>query len=480
MKNLSIKVLSAFAGVVLALAARADEPEQIELEEGAEPSRWHVSVGVRLAPGVKTRAAVSSRDVVEAAGRIRAEKGSRGTALPSEKPTTSTTRSSETTTKESSESIAVTPTSRFEFDNGFIDMADNAGVAGETSNWHFDDASALDESRGAITVTTEHPATTMVAPGMSLVPGPEVSSTSTRTAVSETMAPDVASSGEDDLWGADLDVGFDLVRGERFSLGFGVGATLYRGEEAIRAAGRCYTASSRTIRETRTGRTLTATTYMSEATTKTTETTTFEDVSFRGASGDIRNDDGSIGAGTPDGRTNPYGGNNPVLKVSDGSVTKTTTLETQTTTTITKNRMFQETGRSTSRSSAHRTIDVAADGDVETQELRAALQPAWEAADWLTLRGSLGVMATRVSVDADATILVDGARFTTVSGDDDDWVFLGLCGIDAVFRPTDKLELLIGGDVRIGDTEMDYEAGLVRGTVELARYTLRAGVGLEF
>ena len=479
--NSKVKLLSMVVGAVLALAARAgDEPPQIELEEGGRPSRWHISAGVRLAPGVKTRAAVSSRAAVEAAGRLRTEKGSRSAALPSAKPQTSTTRSSETTTRSSSEGVAVTAESRLEFDNGFIDMADDAGVAGETSNWHFDDASALDESSGTITATTEYPAMTMVAPGMSLVIGPEVSASSTRTAVSETVAPDPASSGEDDLWGADLDVGFDLVRKGRFTLGFGAGATLYRGEEAVRAAGRCYAATSRTVRETRTGRVLTATTYMTEVTTKGTETTTFEDVSFRGASGDIRNADGSIGAGTPDGRTNPYGGNNPVLRVSDGSVTKTTTVETRKDTTVTTSRLFQETGRATRRTGARRTIDVAADGDVETQELRAALQPAWEAAGWLALRGSLGVVATRVSVDADATILVDGARFATVSGDDEDWVFSGFCGIDAVFRPTGGLELVLGGDIRLGDREMDYEAGLVRGTVELSRYTLRAAVGVEF
>jgi hypothetical protein len=89
-------------------------------------------------------------------------------------------------------------------------------------------------------------------------------------------------------------------------------------------------------------------------------------------------------------------------------------------------------------------------------------------------------VATRVSVDADATILVNGARFATVSGDDEDWVFSGFCGIDAVFRPTGGLELVLGGDIRLGDREMDYEAGLVRGTVELSRYTLRAAVGVEF
>ena len=41
--------------------------------------------------------------------------------------------------------------------------------------------------------------------------------------------------------------------------------------------------------------------------------------------------------------------------------------------------------------------------------LRLALQPAWRAADWLELRGSFGAVATRVDVDVDAAIFVNGA-----------------------------------------------------------------------
>ena len=114
------------------------------------------------------------------------------------------------------------------------------------------------------------------------------------------------------------------------------------------------------------------------------------------------------------------------------------------------------------------------------QELRLALQPSWRATDWLELRGSLGAVATRVAVDVDATIFVNGARSATVSGSDDDWVFAGLCGLDAVFRPVEWLGISLGGDVRFGDTGMDYSAGLVRGTVELARFTVRAGVEIRF
>ena len=125
-------------------------------------------------------------------------------------------------------------------------------------------------------------------------------------------------------------------------------------------------------------------------------------------------------------------------------------------------------------------IDVTAAGDVETQELRLALQPAWRATDWLELRGSLGLAATRVSVDVDATLFVDGAAWRTVSGDDDDWVFTGLCGLDALVSPRDWLSLFVGADIRLGGNTFDYEAGLARGTVELARATYRAGVAVRF
>lgn len=88
--------------------------------------------------------------------------------------------------------------------------------------------------------------------------------------------------------------------------------------------------------------------------------------------------------------------------------------------------------------------------------------------------------ATPVSVDVGATILVNGTRFTAVSGDDSDWVFAGLCGLDAVVSPLDWLSLFAGADVRLGRNKMDYEAGLATGTVELARCTFRAGGAVSF
>ena len=482
MNNPFVRILPALAGVALTLGARADEPTAVELVEAAPPSRWHFTVGARVAPGVKTRAGVSSRAVADAAGRLSGANGSRrGAALPSGS-STAVERTSATSSDTSSETLSLTPTSRLEFDHGFVDMADDAGIPGETAFWHFDATASFDEGGGRLATASDPKTETSRESSSSRSVGQTVSSASVRSTFSETVAPDAASSREDDLWGADFEIGRDLWRGERLSLGLAFGATFYRGEDAVRAAGRCYEAESSTVRETASGRFVTTTDTTVETTRTATETTAFTDPGFAyaGALDDIRNDDGSFGAGTADGYTNPYGGNKPVLTLSDGSVTKTTATDTTTDTTVETTRTFEAAGTKTDRASARRTIDVAADGDVEMQELRLALQPSWRATDWLELRGSLGAVATRVAVDVDATVFVNGARSATVSGSDDDWVFAGLCGLDAVIRPAPWLEIALGGDVRLGDAETDYRAGLASGSVELARYTLRAGIGVRF
>ncbi len=476
--NTATRIMPAVAGIMLALAAQAAETEEPRLEETAQSSRWRISAGARLAPGVKTSARISSAAAVGLAGRLPAGRSSR-CDVPAEGMKTTTTTSSSDSSESVTEAVAVGAGDCLKFDNGFINMDDDAGVPGQTSNWHFDDASAFGGAdgslRGTTTTTTQSPFVGMGAP----VERP-ASFTSERSTRSEKVFDDVASSSEEDFRGADFEIGYDFWRGDRLSLGVGLGASFYRGEDAVRAAGRCYEATATTVRETHAGRHVSSTGVSGTTTTTTTEETIFQDENLAGSLSDILNDDGSIGAGTPDGYTNPYGGNNPVLTVSDGSVTKTTTVDTHTETTTTQSEGFvlDKVTRDVRRQS--QTIDVIAEGDVETQEIRLALQPAWKATDWLEFRGSFGAVATRVSVDADATVLVNGARFTTVSGDDSDWVFAGLCGLDAVVSPLDRLSLFVGADIRLGGNTFDYEAGLVRGSVELARATYRAGVAISF
>ena len=418
----SSRILMTLVGLGVACAAAAEE--QLELAEQQQPSRWRISAGARLAPGVKTKASISSRAVIDAAGRLRGE------------ASTSTRRSSTSSLSESSESQSMPSSGRLEFAGGFIDLNDESDDPNETYAWHFDSSAAFDNATGTLSV-------------------PSASSTTTSrkdsTKRSEQIQPDATSSGRDDLWGGDFEIGYDFLQGERYSLGLAVGATLYRCEDAIRQKSPIGTST---------------TTSTSVGTTDTTtEALTIKDGSLVGGLGDIQNDDGSYGSGDPTGYSNPYGGGNATLTLSDGSITRTTTVESS----------HDATTRTT-----RRTIDAVAEGEVETRELRLALQPSWRATDWLELRGSIGAAATRVRVETDTTILVNGARLSTVSGDDSDWVFSGLCGLDAVFRPVDWLEVFAGADLRLGDNTMDYSTGLVQGKVELARATYRVGVGIRF
>ena len=420
--KITSRILMTLVSLGVAHAAMAEE--EPALAEQQEPGRWHFSAGARLAPGVKTKAAISSRAAIDAAGRLG------GGA------STSTKRSATTSRSESSESQSIPANEPLEFAGGFIDMNDDTVDPNETYAWHFDSSASFDDATGTFTVPLSSSAT---------------ASRTSSTRRSEEILPDAASSGRDDLWGGDVEIGYDFYQGERCSLGLALGATFYRCENAIRQKS---AAGSATTTSTSVG-----------TTDNTAEALVIQDDNLVGTLGDLQNEDLSYGAGDPTGYSNPYGGGNPTLTFSDGSVTRTKSVESS-----------QDATTRTMR----RTIDVTAEGDVETQEIRLALQPAWKATDWLELRGALGAVATRVSVDADATILVSGARSTAISGDDSDWVFAGLCGLDAVVSPLDWLSLFVGADLRLGDNRMDYEAGLVKGEVELARATYRAGVCVRF
>ena len=480
MKNI-VKCLTAAAvaaGMPWNVLAEGNPPA---LEESAAPSRWRLSIGARLAPGLKVDSRISSEAVADAVGRLRPLGSSHSASTPKNGVASTTTENAESSSDSSTETMSVSSDERLDFSNGFIDMNDTTTGPNETWNWHFDDASVFDESTGAITVretSSQSSTSTSSSGGSSRV----ATFSSQRASFSETVNPDVVSSRESDAWGGDIEVGYDFYVGGRFSLGVGLGATLYRSEDAVRAAGRCYSASSELRRETVSGRYVETKDVTTVATKDTSVTTvvTDDNLAFDGALADMQNDDGSIGAGTYDGQSNPYGGNPPILTIGDGSYTRTTDTSTRTETTTTTRTRFSKEGVSSSSTRRTRTIDVKSCGDVEMRELRLALQPAWKATDWLELRGSLGAAATRVSVDVDTTIFVDGKTWGAMSGDDEDWIVTGLCGIDAVVSPLDWLSLFVGADLRIGNNRMDYSAGIVDGTIELAKYSFHVGLGIAF
>ena len=478
MKN-AIHIILATAGMVFSLAAQAGEPPEAELMETAQPPRWRISAGARFAPGVKADAKISSGAVADAVGCLKPLGTTRTTSVPKDGVSSTTAVSSDAKSDSSTEKVDIS-SGRTDFDGGFIDTRDDAGIPGETANWHFDDASRFDESTGSITLERTSSSSSS-SESSSTESSRPVTFVSQWASFSETVYPDIESSQDADVWGGDFEIGYDFFIGESFSLGLGLGATFYRSEDAIRAAGRCYSASAELRTKTTRGHYVESTATSTTSSDESTSTTVLTDgnLAYADASSDVTNDDGSMGAGTADGYSNPYGGNNPVLTYGDGA-TRTSETRTSTETTVTRTKGFVKDGTSTTVTRRSRTIDVDAEGDVETREFRLALQPAWRAADWLELRGSFGAAATRVSVDVDATVFIDGRTWSVMSGDDDDWIVTGLCGIDAVVSPLDWLSIFVGADLRIGNNKMDYSAGIVDGTIELAKYTFRAGLGITF
>ena len=120
--------------------ASTETPVPTEERQDAGDSRWHFSIGARFAPGVKTRASMS-RQAFSTLSRKMSFAG-----LESRE-----TRSS-TSVEESSSSLTESGTAsssdgRYEFDAGFIDMNDSAGVAGETWNWHLDSTATRTTTR---------------------------------------------------------------------------------------------------------------------------------------------------------------------------------------------------------------------------------------------------------------------------------------------------------------------------------------------
>lgn len=479
--NLGKKTAVCVALSMMSLAVVAgSDAQELQMEPETSASRWHLTVGARLAPGLKANAHVSSKAVANMAGRL----ASRGAAVAGKSPAAGTATSRHTTTSDTTDSttagFSVSPTGRYEFDNGFIDMNDDAGIVGETSNWHFDNADAFDEGTGRITATralteTSYDSATIHSESSASFDSKDVS-------IHEKTSADIAASSESDVWGGDIEIGYDLYQGGCFSFGLAVGATLYRSEDAIHAVGRCYEASSTTRRSIVTGHYSIDETRDATIRTETAESTVFTDpnLAYVGACADIENDDGSIGAGTADGYSNPYGGNNPVLKVSNGSVVQSVTRNTHTETTISEVQGFVLDRKSSENSRTARFIDVIADGDVELSEIRLALQPSWQVTEWLQLRGSLGAVASRVSVDVDSTIFVNGSARLMFSADDDKWLFAGLGGLDVVVSPSKSLDIVAGVDMRLGDRKFNYEAGPVSGRIELAGITCRLGVSFSF
>ena len=444
--------------LLLPLAAMAAEPAApaVELEPVDRDPAWRLSIGLRAAPGIKTSAAVDARAAATAAGAVLRPSGGSSSGKAEVLGTTTEGTTAAEAQKEAGWSEGKT---RWDFDNGFIDMndgagADGEGIVGETQNWHFD--SAEDFVDGAIQARTPFSRTTTTR-----------TRRSAGTSVREEWGEDLRVSSDETACGFELRLDRTVWENADFGLDVGVGYAWYDDVDAFSVRGRAYDATAASVSA---GETVTTTEESGTVVTSLAQPE-FEEPA------DYTNSDGSMGGAVEDpfvvsdGTTEPI----PILTVSkdrfSSSVEKT---ESQTTTKTTGGG-----GRSSSRTT-RRTVDVRSEGTLSLQELRLGARPFWKAAPWLAVRADLGLLATYSEIETTTRLSVDGAPASAIRRDDDDWTLGGYAGLSLAAAATDRLELSVGAEARFPHKSIRFDDGVVSGKADLAEWSAFAALGWRF
>ena len=444
--------------LLLPLAAMAAEPAApaVELEPVDRDPAWRLSIGLRAAPGIKTSAAVDARAAATAAGAVLRPSGGSSSGKAEVLGTTTEGTTAAEAQKEAGWSEGKT---RWDFDNGFIDMndgagADGEGIEGETQNWHFD--SAEDFVDGAIQARTPFSRTTTTR-----------TRRSAGTSVREEWGEDLRVSSDETACGFELRLDRTVWENADFGLDVGVGYAWYDDVDAFSVRGRAYDATAASVSA---GETVTTTEESGTVVTSLAQPE-FEEPA------DYTNSDGSMGGAVEDpfvvsdGTTEPI----PILTVSkdrfSSSVEKT---ESRTTTKTTGGG-----GRSSSRTT-RRTVDVRSEGTLSLQELRLGARPFWKAAPWLAVRADLGILATYSEIETTTRLSVDGAPAAAIRKDDDDWTLGGYAGLSLAAAATDRLELSVGAEARFPHKSIRFDDGVVSGKADLAEWSAFAALGWRF
>ena len=502
MKNTMQTLAAVLAATTVSALA---EPDAVELEPiDRDPAGWRFSVGVRAAPGIKTKARVDGAAAVSTAGRVQPASVGNGSVRGGTSIGTSTSESttdggttSTGTTKADAEAASgyKAGAMRYDFDDGYIDLDDAAGQPGETTNWHFDSADSFDGTALTVSGTKGYSSKTITKSTTEKTTSTTRTETKGATGASkatlrESFAEGPSDSSRDDLPGLEIQIGRLVYEDRNFGIEMNAGYTLYDDADCFQAGGRVYTGTAKASRgATVTTVTTTTKTDTTETTTTTTESGTIATVisqpEFTDLS-DIQNPDGSIGGASYDGLPVQTGWGTPILMVSsdrfsvvdrpnpsDTSTDHRTTEGTPNTTTKT----YGTPGTSVSRT---RTVDVFSRGELSLQELRLGATPFWKATDWLHVRANAGLLASYAEVETRTSIHADGALLSSSTHTDDDWKLQGYAGLSFAVIPVEWLEVAAGAEARFPSRKIRFDDGIVSGSTELAKWDAFVAVGIRF
>lgn len=447
------QILLAAISAALPAIGQEPAPELVEPAPAGETG-WRLSVGVRTAPSVKTRATVNVPAAVGRAGRVTPFGRSSSSSSTETTPGTGASSGNGLTREEALAASARKPDGSFEFDNGYI-RPDSAAVEGETWNWHFDSASAY--SGGTISGTTAFGS----GDGSTTV----TTKRDTRTTLTETSSPGFLETSDKEATGFDLGLSRTLWQDDGYGIDLSLGWTIYGDTTVFRTGGRAYEGRA-------TARTAIATATTSSGSSGTVTTTVTVDPSFD--VGYATMPDGSLGGASVDGMPSQPGWGTPLLIYDPASVS-TSVTETG----------AGAGGTTTTRTAAPaktrvRSVDVRSRGELSLQEIRVGVSPAWNAAPWLQLRADLGLLGSYAEVETRTTVLADGETVASFHHDNDEWNVQGYAGLSVSILATNWMELNVGASARFPNRSIRFDDGIVSGSTELAKWDAIAAVSFRF
>ena len=495
MKSNSLLFLAMLARCVAPIAvAAADTAPAVELEPVDRDPAWRLSVGFRAAPGIKASAAVDARAAAAAAGGAlrpsgRGESSASGAGASVSVKTENLGSTTEGTTE--AEALEAAGWSdgrtRWDFDNGYVDLDDGDALPDVTQNWRFD--SADDFVDGAVQARTSYSATTTSRTRTTKTETSGSSSTKRSVSLREEWGEDLRGSSDETACGFELRLDRTVWENEDFGLDVGVGYAWYDDVDAFSVRGRAYSAVAterRTTTTTPSGSRVTTTDTTRVEHESGTVVTALEQREFTEPAM-YTNADGSMGGavrdplGVADDTTDPI----PPLTVSEDRFSTSverdpTEVSSSSSTSVSESGAVGGATSTTSSRTSRRTVDVRSEGSLSLQELRLGARPFWKATPWLAVRADLGLLATYSEIETSTRLSVDGAPAAAIRKDDDDWTLGGYAGLSLAAAATDRLEFSLGAEARFPHKRLRFDDGVVSGSVELAEWSAFASVGWRF
>lgn len=463
MKRIATVVL---ATIAFGLFAEEAAPLEKKKDSG---TKWRVSAGYRVAPKVKTSARVNGSAILSGVAPAALER----TPKASSSTTTKVTDLGATVTGTGADEVAAssgyTGASRYEFENGYIDMDDGAGIAGETQNWHFEDASAYDSTDKVIFGERSYSQTTVSRSRSETI---SISETGGASSLDTTMA-ELTDSTSEAAQGFELRIGRTIYEKGSFGVDIDIGYTYFDEIDCFSIGGALSSATSSRTRTTKT--TTSETTVTKDESGKV--YTVISQPEFTDLA-DIQNSDGTIGGAYHINGSLTQGYQIPVLTVTEDRFSVVIAKDQSATSTMTSKPT--ETVSSSVISKGNKAIDVKSEGTLSLQELRFGVQPYWRATEWFKVSLDAGVIATYSELDVSTAVNVGGMRYATYDESEDDWTISGFVGLGLTFTITEYIDIIAGGEVRVPSQDIDFDCGYASGSIEMPKWSGMVGVAIRF